>query len=133
MDVGNWESGAHDRQWVAIYMTKDHRAGKPITASNFTVDVKPSSTSGFVSLRKFNEDPAYNLATYSKASGSLDKVYVSYKPDSSYKGTSAASVFSEGSSIGVPVACGAGGLVIGLLAGVGIGFAAKKKKKETDA
>ena len=133
MDVGNWESNERDRQWVALYTTKDHRAGKPVTTSSFTVGSKPSSTSEFVSIRKFNEDSAYNLAVYSKATGSSDSVYVSYKPDSKYVWTSAASVFSEATPAAAPIAFGAGGLVIGLLAGVGIGFAAKKKKKEADA
>lgn len=120
------------RRWVALYTTKDSKAGKPILED--ITAINKNYLSGYTGVRKFSEETAYDLSKYAfqrlgeRPDGtSLSSIFLFYKQadDSRYS----ASVFSNPGSIVLAVAS----FVVGGLAGAAIGISSQKRKHKEDS
>ena len=125
-DLNAWNA----KKWNALYTTTDKRAGDPIIASSFTVQVKnsvfPSDDHGAVHY--FGETAAANVNRYQFKS-TAPAIYVFYKRDHSLSLT--ASTFTGGEIVMYTGFGLIGGIAIGSVGAIGAGKL--KKKKEADA
>ncbi len=125
MDVGNWESDAEDRQWMALYISREKRAGKPIIFNSLKVSVK-SAAPGVLTLKKFGGGSGVDVASYSMSKKSA---YIIYKADTKFVANKVSSVFTSVSSWGFAVA----GLAVGIIGGTFLGVGVKRKKMKNNA
>ena len=131
-DIANWSLSGLSRQWVAMYVTTDTLAGKPILADSFTVVNKTSAFNDdkdLIPVKMFNSKTPYNFHEQyevTKDSNETDS-FLGYKCDKT-AGTQSASVFSDITLWG--------GTVAGIILGGGIGTLVtygiiRKRKKQT--
>ena len=124
-DLNAWNA----KRWNALYTTTDKRAGDPIIASSFTVQVKNSVFPGddHAAVHYFGETAAANVNRYQLKTTS-PAIYVFYKRDHSLSMT--ASTFTGGEIVMYTGFGLIGGIAIGSLGAIGAGR--MKKKKEED-
>lgn len=120
-DVNAWK--AH--QWVALYTTKDSRAGAPLKANIICKSSRSEQEEWQVPVSLFGSKAPYNLNYYDFDSSS--NVFMFYVPDTNvYTGSS----FSTG-NVAMTAGLGAlGGILIGAFSTTMVG---KRKKKPVTA
>ena len=129
-DVANWsQSGL--RQWIALYTTKDLRAGQPILASSLEINANGFQfESRAVSM--FDNGTSCDMQQYFK--GTPIHKYLHYVMDTDYKpytasaekANEAGSVFTEPTTYAI----GGLGLLLGVAGGCGITAVANKNKNK---
>jgi len=125
-DMNAWKA----QQWNVMYYTTNEKAGQPILADTFVVQVGNSKRpDGYTAFGEFGVDVAADVNKH--AFEEVPGVFIYYKTAEAKTTSGLASVFSNGYYAVAAVA----GLVVGALGMFGVGtiFNKKKRKKETTA
>jgi len=121
-DMNAWKA----QQWNVMYYTTNKRAGQPILANTFKVQVgNNKKPQGYTAFSNFGLTVAADVNTH--AFKEISGIFIFYKTEQSTSNTTA-SVFSNGYYAVTTIA----GVVVGALGMLGINaFRNKKKKRET--
>ncbi len=132
-DIYNWTLEGPDRQWIALYTTKDQRMGNPILADSLMI----SSETGIIGkqvMKYFHREDSCDTMYYYQMEekdflGIADRfIYFATATDEEMKSVSG-SVFADGKTI----AFGFGGLAVGAVGGALVTGFVKKKKETVEA